>query len=127
VFFQGVDNRLTEDWFAGGSWHGPAEVSTVAVSSPPSVAVTPDSSQQLVYYTSPDGHLIESWYAASWHGPLDLTSATFGGAGALTSSPSVALTPDGTQQLVFWQGAGNTLWEGWYAGNAWHGPVDFTG
>ena len=36
------------------------------------------------------------------------------------------MTPDGPTQLVFWQGAGATLWEGWYAGGAWHGPVNFS-
>ncbi|MBJ7594765.1 MAG: hypothetical protein JF886_07875 [Candidatus Dormibacteraeota bacterium] len=31
----------------------------------------------------------------------------------LTSSPSVTVAVDGSTQLVFWQGSGNTLWEGW--------------
>jgi hypothetical protein len=55
-----------------------------------------------------------------------LTASTFAGKGTLTSSPSATVTPDGSSQLVFWQGPGQTLWESWYAGAAWHGPVDFS-
>ncbi|MDQ6846611.1 MAG: hypothetical protein M3019_03385 [Candidatus Dormibacteraeota bacterium] len=125
VFFQGTNNQLTEDWYAGGAWHGPLTLGSLT--SPPSVAVTPDGSTQLVFYRSSTGHLLESWYAGgSWHGPADFTATSFGGQGLLTSSPSAAVTPDGSTQLVFWQGSGNTLWEGWYAGGAWHGPVDFS-
>jgi lipoprotein-anchoring transpeptidase ErfK/SrfK len=49
----------------------------------------------------------------------------FGGTGGLASAPSVAVTPDGSAQLVFWQGAGQSLWEAWYTG-AWNGPHDFS-
>ena len=126
VFWQGTDNRLTEVWYAH-SWNGPVEWTGLgSISSPPSVTVTPDGSTQLVFYRSPAGHLLESWYAGSWNGPVDWTASAFGGNGPLTSSPSAAVTPDGSQQLVFWQGAGATLWEGWYAGGAWHGPVNFS-
>jgi hypothetical protein len=126
VFWQGVDNRLTEVWYAR-SWNGPVEWTALgSISSPPSVAVTPDGSTQLVFYRSPGGHLLESWYAGSWNGPVDWTASAFGGNGPLTSSPSAAVTPDGSTQLVFWQGPGATLWEGWYAGGGWHGPVNFS-
>ncbi|MBJ7594978.1 MAG: hypothetical protein JF886_08995 [Candidatus Dormibacteraeota bacterium] len=126
VFWPGVDNRLTEVWFSG-SWHGPVEFANLGlISSTPSVVVTPDGSTQLVFYRSPWGDLLESWYAGSWNGPLDLTSSSFGGKGTLTSSPSATVTPDGSSQLVFWQGPRQTLWESWYAGGAWHGPVDFS-
>jgi hypothetical protein len=125
VFFQGADNRLTEDWYALGSWHGPMELG--ALSSPPSVTVTPDGSTQLVFSKTAAGHLQESWYTlGSWHGPIDWTTSAFGGNGLLTSSPSATVTVDGSTQIVFWQGAGSTLWEGWYTLGAWHGPVDFS-
>ncbi len=123
VFFQGSDNRLTEDWFTG-VWNGPMKFG--AISSPPSVAVTPDGSTQLVFYKGSTGHLLESWYAGSWNGPVDWTTTAFSGHGLLTSSPSATVTPDGSTQLVFWQGAGSTLWEGWYAGGGWNGPVDWS-
>jgi hypothetical protein len=126
VFWQGTDNRLTEVWYAH-SWNGPAEFAAAGtITSPPSVTVTTDGSTQLVFFRSPAGHLLESWYAGSWNGPVDFTSSAFGGNGILASSPSATVTPDGSTQLVFWQGAGATLWEGWYAGGAWHGPVDFS-
>jgi hypothetical protein len=124
VFFRGTDNRLTEDWFAGGAWHGPMERG--ATSSSPSVAVTPDGSTQLVFYQGPGGHLFEDWYTGAWNGPVDFTATAFAGVGLLTSPPSATVTIDASTQLVFWQGAGNTLWEGWYAGGAWHGPVDWS-
>jgi hypothetical protein len=90
----------------------------------PQVAVTPDGSQQLVFWkdTATNG-LAEAWYTlGSWHGPVG-----FGQLGALTSTPGVAVTKDGSQQLVFWQGAGSTLWEAWYTLGAWYGPVDWRG
>jgi|GEM_PF-4961965 len=124
VFFQGTDNHLTEDWFAGGAWHGPMERGPT--NSSPSIAVTPDGSTQLVFYQGPGGHLFEDWYTGAWNGPVDFTTTAFGGVGPLTSPPSATVTVDGSTQLVFWQGAGNTLWEGWYAGGAWHGPVDWS-
>jgi hypothetical protein len=124
VFFQGTDNRLTEDWFTG-VWNGPMTLGSL--SSQPSVAVTPDGSTQLVFYKSAAGHLLESWYTGTWNGPVDFTTTAFGGTGLLTSSPSATVTVDGSTQLVFWQGSGATLWEGWYAGGAWHGPVDWSG
>ena len=126
VFFQGTNNRLTEDWYALGSWHGPVQFG--ALSSPPSVTVTPDGSTQLVFSKTAAGHLQESWYTlGSWHGPIAWTTSAFGGNGLLTSSPSATVTVDGSTQIVFWQGAGNTLWEGWYTLGAWHGPVDWSG
>ena len=126
VFWQGTDNRLTEVWYAH-SWNGPVEWTSLgSISSPPSVTVTTDGSTQLVFFRSPAGHLLESWYAGSWNGPVDFTASAFGGNGPLTSSPSATVTPDGSTQLVFWQGAGSTLWEGWYTGGAWHGPVNFS-
>jgi hypothetical protein len=124
VFFQGTDGRLTEDWFTG-VWNGPARFG--AISSPPSVAVTPDGSTQLVFYKSAAGHLLETWYTGRWNGPVDFTTTAFGGTGLLTSSPSATVTVDGSTQIVFWQGSGNTLWEGWYAAGAWHGPVNYSG
>ncbi len=87
----------------------------------------PDGSQQLVFWKSSTGHLVEAWYAGgSWNGPLDLTAAYFGGADPLQSAPSVTVTPDGSTQVVFWQGAGGLLTEAWYAAGAWHGPVDIS-
>jgi hypothetical protein len=124
VFFQGSDGRLTEDWFTG-VWNGPMEFG--ALSSPPSVTVTPDGSTQLVFSKTAAGHLQESWYAlGSWHGPIDWTTSAFAGNGLLTSSPSATVTVDGSTQIVFWQGAGSTLWEGWYTNGAWHGPVNWS-
>jgi len=128
VFFQGADNHLNEDWFTLNAWHGPVDFAGLGtLASSPSVAVTPDSSTQIVFSKSPAGHLQEDWFTqGSWHGPADITNA-LGGAGLLTSAPSATITTDGSTQLVFWQGAGATLWEAWYAQGSWHGPVNFSG
>ena len=86
----------------------------------------PDGSQQLVFWTGASGHLFQAWWAGGrWNGPADWTSAAFRGVGPLTSAPSATVLPDGSQQLVFWQGAGQTLWEAWYAGS-WNGPADLS-
>ncbi len=89
--------------------------------------MTRDGSTQLVYWRGASGQLEEAWYAGqAWHGPADLTSWVFGGAAPLASAPSVTTTTDGSQQIVYWQSTGDQLVEAWYAGGAWHGPLDLT-
>jgi hypothetical protein len=127
VFWQGTDNHVIEVWYALGSWHGPMDWSNMgSISAQPSVAVTPDGYLQLVFYKTAAGHLMESWYTNQWNGPVDFTASEFAGQGLLSSSPSAAVPVAGFQQLVFWQGAGNTLWEAWNAGN-WYGPRNWSG
>ncbi len=132
VFWQGAGGHLEEAWYAGGRWNGPVDWTATAfggagtLTSAPTVTTTPDGSQQLVYWQGAGSHLVEAWYAGGhWNGPLDLTGSVFGGAGPLTSAPSAVVTPDGSSQLVFWQGPGQTLWEAWYTGR-WNGPTDLS-
>ncbi len=133
VFWKGSANHLFEAWYSGGSWHGPADLTASAfggqarLSSAPSAAMTADGSTQLVFWQGAGGHLYEGWYAAgSWHGPLDITGSSLGGAAPLASSPTVAVTPDGSAQLVYWRSAANHIMEAWYAGGGWNGPLDLT-
>jgi spore germination protein YaaH len=133
VFWQGPAHHLFEAWYAAGHWNGPMDImagplsSAAVLASAPSVAITPDGSTQTVFWESPGGHLIEAWWgAARWNGPLDLTSTAFRGAGTLASAPSATMMPDGSQQIVFWQGAGGHLNEAWLAAGRWNGPVDWT-
>ena len=131
VFWQDGAGHLEEIWYAGGSWHGPLDLTATffggaaPLQSAPSAEMMPDGSQQLVFWTGPGSHLFEAWYSNGWHGPLDLSGAFLGGA-VLQSAPSAQVLPDGSQQLVFWQGAGGALTEAWYAGGTWHGPLDLT-
>ncbi|MDQ6847696.1 MAG: glycosyl hydrolase family 18 protein [Candidatus Dormibacteraeota bacterium] len=132
VFWAGPGGHLYEAWWAGARWNGPVDFTADAfggaapLTSSPSATVLPNGSQQLVFWTGPGGHLFQAWWAGGrWNGPADWTSSSFRGVGPLTSAPSVAVLPDGSQQLVFWQGAGQTLWEAWYAG-AWFGPADLS-
>ena len=134
VFWQGAASHLFEAWYAAGAWHGPIDITSSYLHgaspllSAPSVAVTPDGSQQLVYWQGTGNHLDEAWYAGGrWNGPVDLTATYLGGAGPLSSAPSATVTRDGSTQLVFWQGAAAHLFEAWYAAGGWHGPVDWTG
>ncbi|MHB8719497.1 MAG: hypothetical protein ACYDAC_11490 [Candidatus Dormibacteria bacterium] len=129
VFWQGPSGHLMEAWYDTG-WHGPVDVTasyfsgSSPLSSSPGAAVTANGSQQLVFWQGPSGHLEEAWYDTGWHGPVDVTASYFGGAGPLTSAPAVAVTPDGAQQLVFWQGASQSLWEAWYTSH-WNGPANY--
>lgn len=133
VFWQDTNGHLSEAWWAGGRWNGPADWTSDALgggallSSSPGVAVTPDGSSQVVFWSDADGHLWEAWWAGGrWNGPADWTAWRFGNQGLLTAAPAVAVTPDGSSQLVFWQGAGENLWEAWWAGGRWNGPSDWT-
>jgi hypothetical protein len=112
-----------------GTWNGPADLSAIwgntgLLGGAPSVALTPDLGTQLTFWRGTNGHLLEAWYTGRWNGPIDLT-ARWPGSALLASAPTVTVTPDGSTQLVFWQGTDGHLWEAWYAGS-WNGPVDWT-
>jgi spore germination protein YaaH len=133
VFWAGAGGHLLEAWWASSRWNGPVDFTASALggrdplTTSPSVTVLPDDSQQLVFWTGAGGHLIEAWWGGGrWNGPVDWTASAFRGTGTLTSAPSAAVLPDGSQQLVFWQAASQTLWEAWYAGR-WNGPADLSG
>ncbi len=132
VFWRGYSNHLFEGWYAAGSWHGPIDLTSVlgssaVLQSAPSVAVTPDGSQQLVFWQGPASHLFEAWWAGGrWNGPIDVTAGSLGSSGVMASSPSVAVTPDGSTQTVFWEGPGGHLYEAWWGAARWNGPVDWT-
>ncbi len=133
VYWQDAGGSLVEGWYTGGTWYGPLNLTggvfggAAPLASSPSARVTPDGSTQAVMWRTASSHLEEAWYAGGrWNGPLDLTSAFFGGRAPLSSAPSFAVTPDNSQQLVYWQGAGEHLYEAWYAGGRWNGPVDQT-
>jgi hypothetical protein len=133
VFWEGPGGHLYEAWWAAARWNGPADWTTNAfrgvapLLSAPSATVLPNGSQQLVFWKGPGGHLVEAWWAAArWNGPVDFTASAFGGAAPLASSPSATVLPNGSQQLVFWTGAGGHLFQAWWAGGRWNGPVDWT-
>ena len=151
VFWKGANNHLWEAWFKpgpqsvnGNGWNGPVDVSAnflggAVLVSAPSVAVTSTpvtpNGAQVVFWEGASGHLFEAWWEDNhgWNGPVDWTTSAFGsttlGGGAappLTSSPSVAATPDGTQIVFFRSGAANGLYEAWYNGH-WNGPVNLDG
>jgi hypothetical protein len=127
IFWQGAGNHLIEAWW-NGSWNGPVDWTAAngwaaTVTSAPSVVIQANGIQ-LIFWQGPGGHLFEAWYAGGWNGPVDWTAANHWPA-SVTSAPSVALAPDGTTQLIFWQGAGSHLMEAWWHGS-WNGPVDWT-
>lgn len=132
VFWKGTDNHLWEAWFTPNiGWSGPVDFTAklgepALLGSPPTLTLTP-TGQQLVFWQGSDNHLWEAWFTPGlgWSGPVDYT-ARLGGAGPLGSPPRITLTPTG-QQLVFWQGSDNHLWEAWFTpGLGWSGPVDYT-
>jgi surface antigen len=123
VFWKGADSHLWEAWYTRGSWHGPADFTSLGtLLSSPSVAITKAGSIQTVFWQGVNHHLYEAWYTGSWHGPADWTAA-WGGLGPLSSAPSTVTTSDGSQ-MVFWRGPDNRLWEAWYTQGTWHGPID---
>ncbi len=132
VFWAGSGGHLLEAWWAASRWNGPVDFTASALggaahlTTSPTVTVLPDDSQQLLFWAGPGGHLVEAWWGGGrWNGPVDWTAAAFHNTGTLNSAPSATVLRDGSQQLVFWQGASQTLWESWYAG-AWNGPADLS-
>jgi hypothetical protein len=82
----------------------------------PAPAVNP-AGGEYVFWTSPQGRLMESWYAGQrWSPPMALKARRLG------SAPTVAIHADGEQD-VFWRGRHGDLWDAWYKGR-WNGPVD---
>ena len=129
VFWRGSDSHLWEAWDDLGPWSGPVDWTTQfggtgLLASAPAIVVTPGG-QQLVFWQGISNDLWEAWYTpgVGWSGPVDY-SAQLHSPGNVLSAPSVALTPGG-QQLVFWQGTGNDLFEAWFTPRVgWSGPVD---
>jgi hypothetical protein len=85
----------------------------------PVAVATPDGGQKLVFWRgTDDNQLYEAWYGEAsqrWSGPVDLSTLLGVPSSAdLASTPAVAFTPDGGQQLVFWGGRDGDLWEAWY-------------
>ena len=132
VFWQGTNHDLWEAWFTPSlGWAGPVDYS-VKLHSAATVASTPDllltpGGQQLVFWQGTNHDLWEAWFtpAIGWAGPVDF-SATLQAPSNVASAPTATLTPGG-QQLVFWQGTNNDLWEAWYTpGTGWARPVDWS-
>jgi hypothetical protein len=132
IFWQGTNNDLWEAWYTPGfGWSGPVDWSANLhspgnVLSAPSLVLTPGG-QQLIFWQGTGNDLFEAWYTPGfgWSGPVDW-SANLHSPGNVLSAPSLVLTPGG-QQLIFWQGSGNDLFEAWYTpGNGWSGPVDWS-
>jgi hypothetical protein len=127
VFWRGAgDNHLDEAVYSisAAQWSGPVDL-TAALGVPssgdltgaPAVIFTPDGGQLLVFWPGANGDLWEAWYTYSLGYWLvqDLTAANgLQGAGSAVSTPSVTFTPGGGQQLVFWRGSNDDLWEAWY-------------
>ena len=130
VFWRGTNDHLWEAWYTPSvGWAGPTDLTSriggSLLASAPQVVITP-SGQQLVFWGDHTGHLIEAWFTpqVGWAGPVDYTAA-LGGGGILASAPTVSLT--GGQQLVFWRGVNNHMWESWFTPSlGWTGPVDYT-
>ena len=83
--------------------------------------------QTLVFWQGANNDLWEAWYTpgSGWSWPADYT-ARWGGSHQLASAPTVVVTSS-AQQLVYWQGTNDDLWEAWFtpgpAGpGRWIGP-----
>jgi hypothetical protein len=130
VFWQGPsDHQLYEAWYGIGTqqWSGPVDLSAqlgiasntnANLASNPTVVFTPDGGQQLVFWEGNNHDLWEAWYSyefSNWQ-VQDLSFVRgLAGAGGVDSAPTVTFTPGGGQQLVFWRGTNNDLWEAWYS------------
>jgi hypothetical protein len=122
VFWQSAGNRMWESWFAGNRWNGPVELPFGSVASAPSVTITTNGSTQLLFWRSAGNHLYEAWYSGGWNGPVDVSGVT-GGGSPLMSSPTSAVTPNGSAQIVFFEGSGGVVYETWWTVSGWNGPV----
>jgi hypothetical protein len=131
IYWQGTGNDLFEAWFTPGlGWSGPVDWSanlhsTGNVGSPPSLVLTPGGQQLIFWQGQTTGHLLEAWFTpgSGWSGPTDWTAALASNS-VMTSPPAISLTSAG-QQVVFWQGSGQTLWEAIYQ-NGWSGPINWS-
>jgi Carboxypeptidase regulatory-like domain/Stage II sporulation protein len=118
VFWKGTGS--TSDLYEAywnGSWHGPVNLGDGPLGSAPTAGA--DSSGNVyVYWESPGSQLYEVYYNGSaWDTPNEI-KVNGNGMGPLGSSPSVAVTPGGSQ-YVFWKSPGNALYYTYYDG-AWH-------
>ena len=127
VYWRGAGGHLWQAVYSNG-WSAPVDLSSSwsndqLLQSAPSAALAPDG-EQVVYWEGASGSLMETWLVGTtWYGPANI-AAGWGGAGPLTSAPSVAISGGGVQ-LVYWQSANGHLYEAWYGGS-WNGPLDLS-
>lgn len=132
VFWSGANGDLFEAWYTGGVWHGPADQTATHgwsaashMSSAPSVFYT--GGQATGFWEGTNSHLWEAWYTGGvWYGATDQTTQNGWGSASNLDSPPGALLTSGGQQTVFWHDAISHLWEAWYTGGVWYGPLDLT-
>jgi hypothetical protein len=134
LFWQGASTGdLWEAWFtvATATWQAQDLTAahlggTGSVASMPALTVTPDGGQQLLFWQTTAGHLDEAWYTvatATWQAQdLSAVQSLPSGA-ALAGAP--ALIVRGSDQDVFWEGSGSSLWQLAYDGSSWH-PYDWS-
>ena len=90
VFWQGPGNYLFEQWFLGGAWNGPVDVSAsffgggAPLYSAPVITIT-TSGTQILFWRGPWNHVFEAWFDGHWNGPVDATASYFGGNAPLSS------------------------------------------
>jgi hypothetical protein len=124
VFWAGTGTGdLWEAFWNGSSWSGPKDLGDGPLASPPAAGVD-GSGNEYVFWESTSGGLEETeWNGSSWGGAHQIT-VNGNSVGPLGSAPTVGVAPDG-DQYVFWTGTGDAdLWEAYWNGSSWNGPVD---
>jgi hypothetical protein len=121
VFWEGADRDLYEAYW-NGSWHGPVALGDGSLGSPPAAGA--DSSGTVyVFWENLSRGLEEISGNGTTFGSPHAIIVNGNPMSPMGSSPTVAVAPDGSQQ-VYWESPGANLYEAsWTAGDGWSGPT----
>jgi pseudomonalisin len=123
IYFEANDHLLNEAWWNGSQWMGPImRLSAFPMNSPPS-AVLNKNGEVFAFFKGPDNNL---WEAQGGAGE-EMVGAEFSnvsdlGMGPLGSNPSAGIDGNGAT-YVYWEGTDRNLWEAYWNGSAWVGPI----
>jgi hypothetical protein len=132
--WRGENTDLWEASLTGSTWSVATDVTPAAGASPsiqpasaPTVLAGGVFGPNRLLWQGQDGHLwVSSQSGNNWSAPVDMTSQLNAPTASQVRSPLSVGAADG-QEMVFWRAASGDLWEVWWDGLAWMGPVDVSG
>jgi hypothetical protein len=143
VFWRAGNGDIYEMWYRGSSnsWNGPVDLTTTLwnncngkefpkSTSAIQVAIA-DNGHEYVFWRGTDGNIWEAWSGSGNCNGTTWSLKDFGNGYETWSSVSIAVTPNGQEEDIFYAGgptgsSGHDIFEAWYRNGHWNGPVNMS-
>ncbi len=141
VFWRAGNGDIYEMWYRGSSnsWNGPVDLTTTLwnncngkefpkSTSAIQVAIA-DNGHEYVFWRGTDGNIWEAWSGSGNCNGTTWSLKDFGNGYETWSSVSIAVTPNGQEEDIFYAGgptgsSGHDVFEAWYRNGHWNKPVN---